>query len=37
MYVPENSLSGKNTFDPNQKITVSMSQLELGFSYQGSW
>jgi len=37
MYAPENSLSGKNTFDPNQKITVSMSQLELGFSYQGSW
>jgi len=37
MYAPENSLSGQNTFDPNQEVTVSMSQLELGFSYQGHW
>jgi len=37
MYAPENALSGKNNFDPNQDITVSMSQLELGFSYEGNW
>ncbi len=37
MYAPENSLSGQNVFDPNQDITVSMSQVEFGFSYQGRW
>ena len=37
MYAPENSLSDQNNFDPNQEITVAMSQLELGFSYQARW
>jgi long-chain fatty acid transport protein len=37
MYAPENSVSGQNNFDPNQTITVAMSQIELGLSYQGKW
>jgi len=37
MYAPENSQSGKNTFDPDQDITVSMSQFEVGVSYQMAW
>ena len=37
MYAPEGSLTGQNSFDPNQEVTVLMSELELGFSYQGTW
>jgi len=35
MYAPNNSISGPNSFDPVQTITIEMSQLEfeIGFSF----
>ena len=37
MYAPKNKVTAENSFDPAQQISVAMSQLELGFSYQSKW
>jgi len=37
MYAPKNKMLGSNRFDPAQQVSVEMSQIELGFSYQGRW
>ena len=34
MYAPENTVSGRSTFDPFQTIELKMSQLELEFAYR---
>jgi long-chain fatty acid transport protein len=33
MYAPSNSVSGTNTFDPNQEIELEMDQFELSLGY----
>ncbi len=37
MYAPKNKITAENNFDSAQQISVAMSQIEFGFSYQGRW